>query len=81
MSAKKYRETTKKIVVDRFGPDNEMYARAKERFATEAYVSSGSLQRHMQIPYFRARYILDRMIDDKFCEPQEGAKPCKVLKK
>lgn len=52
----------------------------KRRFASESQVSTAMLQRNLQINYSVARYILDKLIEDEFCEPQVGAWPCKIIK-
>jgi len=52
----------------------------KRKFAREDYISTGMLQRNLQISYFVARYVLDRLIESEFCEPQVGAWPCKIIK-
>ncbi len=57
-----------------------MYQLAKKVFAGEDYVSPGRLQMYLQIPYSYARYILNRMIEEGFCEEQLGTWPCRVNK-
>jgi len=52
----------------------------KRRFSSESFVSTGRIQRYFQVDYATARYILDRLIEDEFCEPQVGAWPCKIIK-
>lgn len=70
---------TKELVQKEFGEDEEMYLLAKKIFKSENSVSTAMLQRELQISYFRARYILDKMIEEGFCEPQIGAKPCRRI--
>lgn len=57
-----------------------LYLAAKRVFAREGYVSTGMLQRYFQLPYFEARFILDRMIEEGFCKNQIDALPCKVVR-
>lgn len=55
------------------------YLVAQRVFDNKEYVSTALLQCYLQIEYQLARKILNRMIEAGFCEPQIGAKPCKVL--
>lgn len=52
----------------------------KRKFVGKDYISTGMLQRNFQISYSISRYILDKLIEDEFCEPQIGAWPCKIIK-
>lgn len=52
----------------------------KRKFFSESFVSTGMIQRYFQVDYATARYILDRLIEYEFCEPQVGAWPCKIIK-
>jgi DNA segregation ATPase FtsK/SpoIIIE-like protein len=77
--SKKIDPIIKKLVLEKYGEDNELYELAKDYFSNEEFVSTGSLQRVLKISYIRAQYILDRMINEGFCGEQIGAWPCKVL--
>ena len=80
MPNKRFSALNKQYVLKTYGEDNELYGAAINRYRDKKYVSSGSLQRDMQVAFCRARYVLDRMIENGFCEPQGGAKPCKVIR-
>lgn len=58
---------------------NIWYLVACKLFASESYVSTALLQRFLAVPYSQARQILDRMIEDGFCEEQVGSMPCRVI--
>lgn len=54
------------------------YLVTKETFAEKEYISTAMIQRYVKVPYYKARLILDQLIEEGFCEPQVGSHPCKV---
>ena len=69
----------KKLVYKKFGNDDNLYKQAKDYFSKEELVSTALIQRNLKVSYIRAAYIINRMMDEGFCDKQQGAKPCKVL--
>ena len=55
------------------------YGVARKKFAKQHFISTGKLQASLQIPYNIAREILDRLIDEKYCEKQIAAYPCRIF--
>lgn len=74
------REIIKQIVAKDYGSDYAMYLTAKIWFANKDFISTALLQRTLKISYLRARNILDQMVENKFCMPQTGSYPCKIIK-
>lgn len=54
------------------------YIATKEFFAEKEYISTAMIQRYLKLPYFKARLILDKLIEEGFCQPQIGSYPCKI---
>ncbi len=59
--------------------DSALYLAAKNIFKDEVSISTATLQRYFQVPYYQARVVLDSLIRIGFCEEQVGSKPCRVI--
>jgi predicted HTH transcriptional regulator len=66
--------------VRKFGTDDVMFELAVKIFSKMEYVSVGLLQMKLKISYFKARSVLDRLIEEGYCEQQIGAYPCRIIK-
>ena len=78
MSKRLIRKNIEEKINNRNTNHHVTYELAKFWFTDKDYVSTGLLQYFLQVPYIKARYFLDRMIEEGFCEAQVGSYPCKV---
>lgn len=76
MSSLARQKISKNLVIQ----GNELYAVATRIFSKMEYVSVGLLQIKLKISYFKARSILDRLIEDGYCDKQIGVYPCRIIK-
>lgn len=67
------------LVLRDFGLENDLYIETRSQFANQKFISPALIQRIMKVSYIRARYVLDRLIQDKFCTEQVGSMPCRVI--
>ena len=58
---------------------DDLYERAKVVAKEKKYVSTSLLHRRLQISYAWAYRIVDRMEDEKFCEPFNPRRPRRIL--
>ncbi len=77
----KAKVVTSQPAIRNYSVDDSTYSKAKKLFHHQEFVSTASLQRILQIPYFRARYILDKMIEEGYCEKQKETWPCRIVRK
>ncbi len=80
MSSKSSRAVTKQIAHEQHGPDEVLYGVARRHYAKKDFVSRVALQFHFRIGYQRAKYVMDKLIEDGFCEQIGKSEVYKVVR-
>ncbi len=55
--------------------DEKIYKIAKKEFSKHEYISTGKIQRILQVPYLTSDSLLDILVLEGFASPRIGAYP------